>query len=176
MAKSAKSGGPLVGIVMGSDSDWELMQRCAAQLEEFSIPFEVRILSAHRTPVEAHGYAAGAAARGLKVVIAAAGMAAHLAGAMAAASPLPVIGVPMATGPLHGVDALLSTVQMPAGVPVATVGIGAAGAVNAAILAAQMLGLADVAIAGRVAAYRSAQADKVRMKDAAFAAKQPPGR
>jgi phosphoribosylaminoimidazole carboxylase PurE protein len=176
MVKSATTMQPLVGIIMGSDSDWQTMERCAAGLEEFRIPFEVRVLSAHRTPVETYQYASGAAERGLKVIIAAAGMAAHLAGALAAASPLPVIGVPMAAGPLNGIDALLSTVQMPSGVPVATVGIAAAGAANAAILAAQILALADPAIAGRVAAFRKAQADKVRSKDAAFAAKQPPGR
>lgn len=175
MAKADNGGKPVVGIIMGSDSDWETMQRCAKQLDELAVAYEVRILSAHRTPAEAHAYAAAAAEHGLKVIIAAAGLAAHLAGAMAAGSALPVIGVPMAAGPLNGIDALLSTVQMPPGVPVATVGIGAAGATNAAILAAQIIATADEALAARVAAFRTAQAQKVKTKDSAFAARQFPG-
>jgi phosphoribosylaminoimidazole carboxylase PurE protein len=175
MAKANKGETPLVAIIMGSDSDWETMQRCSQQLEELGVAFEVRILSAHRTPAEAHAFAAAAAGRGLKVIIAAAGLAAHLAGAMAAGSTLPVIGVPMEAGPLNGIDALLSTVQMPPGVPVATVGIGVCGAMNAAVLAAQILATADTAMAARVAEFRSAQAAKVKSKDAAFAARQFPG-
>ncbi len=176
MAKTKDGSKPLVSIVMGSDSDWETMQRCAQQLEELAIPFEVRIVSAHRTPVEAHKYAAAAQGRGLKVIVAAAGLAAHLAGAMAAGSALPVIGVPIAAGPLNGFDALLSTVQMPPGVPVATVGIGAPGATNAAILAAQILATADNSMAQRVQALRSEQAKKVKIKDVALGAKWPPAR
>jgi phosphoribosylaminoimidazole carboxylase PurE protein len=160
------SNKPIVGIVMGSDSDWETMQRCATQLEGLGIAHEVRVISAHRTPNEAHEYANTAQQRGLKVIIAAAGMAAHLAGAMAAGSALPIIGVPMAAGPLNGFDALLSTVQMPPGVPVATVGIGKAGATNAAILAGQILATADADMAQSVAKFRGDQSEKVRQKDA----------
>ena len=159
---------PLVGIVMGSDSDWQTMQRCAEQLAELDIEYEVRVISAHRTPDVAREYALTAQPRGLKVIIAAAGLAAHLAGAMAANSLLPVIGVPMAAGGLGGLDALLSTVQMPPGVPVATVAIGAPGATNAAILAGQMLALSDAALAARLADYRAAQAQKVIAKDEAL--------
>ena len=159
---------PLVGIVMGSDSDWETMERCAKQLEALGVPCEVRILSAHRTPGIAHDYARTAAERGLKVIIAAAGLAAHLAGAMAAGTSLPVIGVPMETGALNGLDALLSTVQMPPGVPVATVGIGKPGATNAAILAAQILATADATYAEPVTRFRAEQADKVVARDTAF--------
>ncbi|NLF31082.1 MAG: 5-(carboxyamino)imidazole ribonucleotide mutase [Planctomycetes bacterium] len=159
---------PLVGIVMGSDSDWETMERCAKQLEALGVPCEVRILSAHRTPGIAHDYARTAAERGLKVIIAAAGLAAHLAGAMAAGTSLPVIGVPMETGALNGLDALLSTVQMPPGVPVATVGIGKPGATNAAILAAQILATADATYAEAVTRFRAEQADKVVARDTAF--------
>jgi phosphoribosylaminoimidazole carboxylase PurE protein len=162
--------GPLIGIVMGSDSDWDTMRRCADQLTALGIPFEARIISAHRTPAVAHDYAAAAAGRGRKVIIAAAGLAAHLAGTMAAGSPLPIIGVPMATGPLNGFDALLSTVQMPPGVPVATVGIGKPGATNAAILAAQILATADPQVAERVRQFRASQTEKVAAKDAAFQA------
>lgn len=168
---AAAAGKPVVGIVMGSDSDWDTMERCAKQLASLGVAFEARVISAHRTPAVAHEYAATAADRGLKVIIAAAGLAAHLAGAMAAGSPLPVIGVPMAGGPLNGFDALLSTVQMPPGVPVASVGIGKAGASNAAILAAQILATADPAMAKAVADFRAAQAEKVRAKDAALASK-----
>ena len=159
---------PLVGIVMGSDSDWQTMQRCAEQLAELDIEYEVRVISAHRTPDVAHDYALTAQSRGLKVIIAAAGLAAHLAGVMAANSLLPVIGVPMAAGGLGGLDALLSTVQMPPGVPVATVAIGAPGATNAAILAGQMLALSDASLAARLSDYRAAQARKVIAKDEAI--------
>ena len=129
-----------------------------------------RVISAHRTPAIAHEYAGTAVERGLKVIIAAAGLAAHLAGAMAACTPLPVIGVPMAAGALNGFDALLSTVQMPPGVPVAAVGIGSPGATNAAILAAQILATADAAIAENVKQFRANQSEKVKAKDAALAA------
>ncbi len=159
------SGKPVVGIVMGSDNDWGTMQRCADQLKVFGVPFEVRVISAHRTPAVAHAYAAEAAGRGLKVIVAAAGMAAHLAGAMAANCPLPIIGVPIASGSLQGMDALLSTVQMPPGVPVATVGIGPAGATNAGILATQILGTGCPELAQRVEQFRREQSEKVQEKD-----------
>ncbi|MFW6145886.1 MAG: 5-(carboxyamino)imidazole ribonucleotide mutase [Planctomycetota bacterium] len=161
---------PLVGIVMGSNSDWETMERCAKQLEALGVPYEARIISAHRTPAVAHEYAWTAAERGLKVIIAAAGLAAHLAGAMAAGTPLPVIGVPMDAGALNGIDALLSTVQMPPGVPVATVGIGKPGATNAAILALQILATAGGAYADAVARFRAEQTDKIIDTNTAFQA------
>lgn len=168
MTQSAVSDKPLIGIVMGSDSDWQTMQRCASQLDVLGVPYEVRVISAHRTPDVAGDYAQSAAGRGMKVIVAAAGLAAHLAGTMAANSPLPVIGVPMASGALSGFDALLSTVQMPGGVPVATVAVGSAGATNAAILAAQILATADPALAERVVEFRQAQAERVKAKDAEF--------
>jgi 5-(carboxyamino)imidazole ribonucleotide mutase len=152
-----------VAIVMGSDSDWPVMQKAVAALGELAVGCDVRVLSAHRTPGEAAEFAATAARRGVKVVIAAAGMAAHLAGAMAAHTTLPVIGVPMASGALQGVDALLSTVQMPPGVPVATVGVGAAR--NAALLAAQILALADPALAAKLATHKKQMAEKVAEKN-----------
>jgi 5-(carboxyamino)imidazole ribonucleotide mutase len=131
----------LVGIVMGSDSDWETMQEATKTLEKFGIDYEVNIISAHRTPQKAHEYASSAEDRGLEVIIAAAGGAAHLAGVMAAWTVLPVVGVPMQTQLSGGLDSLLSTVQMPSGVPVACVATGKAGAKNSAILAAQILGV-----------------------------------
>jgi len=132
---------PQVGVVMGSDSDWPLMEATVKTLAQFGVPSETRVISAHRTPELATSYAAGAARRGLQVIIAAAGGAAHLAGVLAAHTILPVIGVPVKSGALDGLDALLSTVQMPSGIPVATVALGSAGAVNAAILAIQILAL-----------------------------------
>jgi len=146
---------------MGSRSDWETMQRCTAQLDALTVPYEIRILSAHRTPQLAHEYATTAADRGLKIIIAAAGLAAHLAGAMAAGTHLPVIGVPMAAGPLNGFDALLATVQMPPGVPVATVGLSTAGATNAAVLAAEILALSNPELTQRLLDRRAAQAKQV---------------
>ena len=131
---------PLVGIIMGSKSDLPVMEACTAQLEEFSVPYELVIASAHRSPAKVHEWASTAADRGLKVIIAAAGKAAHLGGVVAAYTPLPIIGVPMKTSDLGGMDSLLSMVQMPSGVPVATVAIG--GSKNAAILATQILGTA----------------------------------
>src|SRR6266508_6648309 len=130
---------PLVGIIMGSQSDWEVMRHCAAQLEELNVPHEVEVISAHRTPDLLFEYASSAAGRGLEVIIAAAGGAAHLAGGTAAKTLLPVLGVPIESKALHGMDSLLSIVQMPAGVPVATFAIGRAGAVNAALLAAAVV-------------------------------------
>ncbi len=138
---TSSAGAPLVGIVMGSDSDWPVMQAAAAALEEFGITFEVGVVSAHRMPQEMVDYGTSAVARGLKVIIAGAGGAAHLPGMLASLTPIPVIGVPVAVGTLDGMDSLLSIVQMPAGVPVATVAIG--NARNAGLLAARILGVAD---------------------------------
>jgi len=146
--------GKQVAILMGSDSDWETMSAAAKRLEAFGIGYDVRVLSAHRTPRRTAEYAAGAAARGVKVFICGAGGAAHLAGAVAAQTTLPVIGVPLDASSLNGLDALLATVQMPKGVPVATVAVGGAGAENAAILAAQILALADSALADKLAAFK----------------------
>ncbi len=160
----------LVAVVMGSDSDLSVMQSCVDQLREFGIEPAVRILSAHRTPQAAAEFARTAETRGVRVIIAAAGMAAHLAGAMAAWTTLPVIGVPLTSeGGLAGLDALLSTVQMPPGVPVATVAIGKAGARNAAILAVQILALADASLRDKLLQFRQRQEQKVREKDAGLA-------
>ena len=157
-----------VAIIMGSDSDLKAMQGAMDTLSALEIPFAVRILSAHRTPEAAAAFARGAKAEGFGVIIAAAGKAAHLAGAMAANTVLPVVGVPMKSSTLDGLDALLSTVQMPSGMPVATVAID--GAVNAALLAAQILALSDEALACRFEAYRAAQTAKVMEKDARISA------
>jgi len=155
-----------VAVVMGSDSDMEVMRGCIEQLGEFGIEAVVRIISAHRTPDVAAEFAEGAGKKGIKVIIAAAGMAAHLAGAIAGRTTLPVIGVPLiSSSGLEGVDALLSTVQMPPGVPVATVAIGKAGAKNAAILAVQILALSDDGLAGRLAEFKKQQVKKVIEKD-----------
>lgn len=156
---------PRVGIVMGSDSDLDRMRPCAQLLDEFRIAHEIRVISAHRTPDTAHEYATTAAERGLGVIIAAAGGAAHLAGVLASLTPLPVIGVPIQTSSLGGLDSLLSTVQMPTGVPVATVAIGKAGPVNAAILAAQILAGADPDLREKVVQYKARLAQKVAEAD-----------
>ncbi len=150
-----------IGIIMGSQSDWSTMQHTAEALDRLGIGYETRIISAHRTPARLHDYAGSAEGRGLKAIIAGAGGAAHLAGVTAALTPLPVLGVPMESRGLGGLDSLLSIVQMPAGVPVATFAIGRAGAVNAALFAAQIIGLADPAVAARLAAYRKTQADAI---------------
>ncbi len=155
----------MISIVMGSKSDLPVMEETAKQLKEFGIPCEIRILSAHRAPEAVIEYAGGAEERGVKVIIAAAGMAAHLAGVCAAKSCLPVIGVPMDAAPLKGMDSLLSTVQMPAGVPVATVAIGKAGAKNAAILAAQILGVGDPKIRDAIRAFKKQRAEAVLKDD-----------
>jgi 5-(carboxyamino)imidazole ribonucleotide mutase len=152
---------PLVGVIMGSTSDWETMQHTALTLDGLGIPYEKRVISAHRSPQLAHEWTTGAAGRGLQVVIAAAGGAAHLAGVVAALTALPVLGVPMESASLKGMDSLLSIVQMPAGIPVATFAIGKAGAINAALFAAAMLGLSDPRIKAAVDAYRTAQTEKV---------------
>jgi phosphoribosylaminoimidazole carboxylase PurE protein len=158
-----------VAIVMGSDSDMKVMKSCIEQLGDFGIEPIVRIISAHRTPEIAADFAENAAENGIKVIIAAAGMAAHLAGAMAAKVTLPVIGVPLDSGGgLGGMDALLSTVQMPPGVPVATVAIGKAGAKNAAIFAVQILALADAGFSEKLADFKQQQKEKVIKKDTAI--------
>jgi len=151
---------------MGSDSDWSVMADAAAALAEFDIPTEVRVLSAHRTPGAMFNYARSAADRGLEVIIAGAGGAAHLPGMVASATPLPVIGVPVPLGRLDGLDSLLSIVQMPAGVPVATVSIG--GARNAGLLAVRILGASDAALRARMVAFADRLAESVQAKDAAL--------
>ncbi len=155
-------GRPLVGIIMGSKSDLPVMREAVLVLEALKVPFEVRILSAHRTPADTAAYASGAEKRGIGVIIAGAGGAAHLAGVVASHTILPVIGVPVDSGPLKGLDALLATVQMPGGVPVATVAIGRAGAKNAGILAAEILATGDKALRRRLKRQRSAMARAVR--------------
>ena len=152
---------PLVGILVGSKSDWETMEHASKLLSELGVPHEVRVLSAHRTPDQLFTCAGTAEARGLEVIIAAAGGAAHLAGVTAAKTVLPVLGVPMESDSLKGLDSLLSTVQMPGGVPVGTLAIGRAGAINAALLAAAILGIKDAAYRDAVRSYRAAQARKI---------------
>jgi 5-(carboxyamino)imidazole ribonucleotide mutase len=152
---------PLVGIIMGSTSDWETMQHVAQTLEAVGIPYEKRVISAHRTPKLMYEWGTTARARGLKVVIAGAGGAAHLAGVAAALTPLPVLGVPIESASLKGLDSLLSMVQMPGGVPVATFAIGKPGAINAALCAAAILSLSDAKIRKALDDYRAAQAKKV---------------
>jgi phosphoribosylaminoimidazole carboxylase PurE protein len=156
----------MVGIVMGSDTDFPVMSEAGKTLGKFGIAYEMEVLSAHRTPARAHEYATTALKRGLKVVIAAAGAAAHLAGVMAANTTLPVIGVPMASSTLAGLDALLATVQMPGGIPVATMAIDKAGAVNAAIFAAEILGLSDPDLARKLVEHKEALAKSVAEKNA----------
>lgn len=153
-----------VGIVMGSQSDWETMQHAARVLTDFRVPFEALIVSAHRTPKRLFGYALSAAPRGLKVIIAGAGGAAHLPGMMASLTTLPVLGVPVESKALDGLDSLLSIAQMPAGVPVGTLAVGKAGALNAALLAIAMLALGDKKLAQNWRAWRSAQTASVAMK------------
>ena len=157
---------PIVGVVMGSQSDLEIMERCFKELDAFGIAYETRIISAHRTPEVADEYAAAAAQRGIKVIIAAAGMSAALSGVLAARTTLPVIGVPINSGPLVGVDAALSTMQMPPGVPVACMAIGKAGATNAAILAAEILALSDEELGRKVREFRKQQGEQVKQDDA----------
>jgi len=156
---------PLVGIVMGSRSDWETMQHAAQKLEALGVPHEVRIVSAHRTPDVLFDYAATAASRGLRAIIAGAGGAAHLPGMLAAKTAVPVLGVPVQSKALNGMDSLLSIVQMPAGIPVATFAIGNAGASNAALFAAAMLASGDAEIADALAKFRARQTDDVANND-----------
>ena len=157
---------PLVGLVMGSDSDWPVLEPAAAALREFDVPYEVGVVSAHRTPRRMLEYAEGAADRGLRVIVAGAGGAAHLPGMVAAATPLPVIGVPRPLDRLDGLDSLLSIVQMPAGVPVATVSIG--GGRNAGLLAVRILAAGDDALRAAVVRFQSALAESVVARDAAL--------
>ena len=157
-----------VGIIMGSDSDLPIVQKAVDMLKSLKIPYEVHIYSAHRTPVEARDFAINARANGFGALICAAGMAAHLAGAIAANTTLPVIGIPCKGGMMDGLDALLATVQMPTGIPVATVAINGAG--NAALLAAQIIAVEDAELAAKLDAKRAADAAKVLQKDAAIAA------
>jgi 5-(carboxyamino)imidazole ribonucleotide mutase len=158
--------GPAVGIIMGSQSDWDTMQHAAQTLDRLGIAHETRIISAHRTPKRLFDYAASAKSRGLKVIIAGAGGAAHLPGMAAAMTPLPVLGVPVQSRALQGLDSLLSIVQMPAGVPVATFAIGQAGAVNAALFAAAILAGDDPAVADALDRWRQTQTDAVAEKPA----------
>lgn len=153
-----------VAVIMGSDSDWPVVKAACAQLKEFGIPYEAHILSAHRTPAEAAAFASGARANGFGAIICAAGMAAHLAGAFAANTTLPVIGIPMKGGAMDGLDALLATVQMPSGIPVATVALN--GAKNAAVLAAQILAVSDEALAAKLDAARVVMSEQISAKEA----------
>ncbi len=157
----ADSKVPIVGVIMGSKSDWEYMAAAAEVMEELQVPHEVRIMSAHRTPDITLEYSASAAGRGLRVIIAGAGGAAHLAGVVAAKTILPVIGVPMPTTSLNGIDSLLSIVQMPKGVPVATMAIGKAGAANAGLMAAQIIALSDAKLGERLVKWRAARAQEL---------------
>jgi 5-(carboxyamino)imidazole ribonucleotide mutase len=158
------TGKAVVGIIMGSQSDWPTLKKAADILDELQVPFETRIVSAHRTPERLYEYAKSAKSRGLKVIIAGAGGAAHLPGMTASLTPLPVLGVPIATTALGGQDSLYSIVQMPAGVPVGTLAIGEAGATNAGLLAAQILALADAPLLQRLEAHRAARTAKVAVE------------
>jgi len=155
---------PLIGIIMGSSSDWETMRHAAETLEALGVPHETRVVSAHRTPQRLYDYAHGAKDRGLKAIIAGAGGAAHLPGMAASMTALPVLGVPVESKALKGMDSLLSIVQMPAGIPVGTLAIGKAGAINAALLAAAMLASSDETLAARLAEWRSKQTEAVPEK------------
>lgn len=157
----AQNASPLVGVIMGSRSDWPVMAKACEMLDALGVAYEMKVVSAHRTPKRLYDYASGAKARGLKVIIAGAGGAAHLPGMTASMTPLPVIGVPIQSKALKGLDSLLSIVQMPAGVPVATVAIGEAGAANAGLLAASMLATSDEKLAERLDKWRAAQTDAV---------------
>ncbi|HEX5819825.1 MAG TPA: 5-(carboxyamino)imidazole ribonucleotide mutase [Gemmatimonadales bacterium] len=152
---------PLVGIVMGSDSDWDTMQAAAKRLQDFGVPYEARVVSAHRTPDLLFQYATEAAERGLRCIIAGAGGAAHLPGMLASKTTVPVLGVPVASRQLKGLDSLLSIVQMPAGVPVATFAIGEAGAANAALFAVSVLALVNPTLDAKLSAFRAAQTERV---------------
>lgn len=168
MTQATGNKRPLVGVLLGSDSDLPVMNKCLRTLDKFEVPYEVAVSSAHRTPEKTAAYAKTAQRRGLKVLICAAGGAAHLAGAVAAHTTLPVVGVPLAATPLAGVDALYATVQMPPGVPVATTAVGEFGAVNAALLAVRIMALSDEALRKKLAAYKKALGRKVAAKHAAL--------
>lgn len=171
-----KKSNARVAILLGSDSDWEVMSAAARCLDSFGIAYDAHVMSAHRTPARVAEYVSAARGRGIGVIVAGAGAAAHLAGVVAAHTTLPVIGVPLAATGLNGLDALLATVQMPAGVPVATVAIGKAGAENAGILAAQILATADPALARRLAKFKEDMASKVERKDATLQANLKAGK
>lgn len=156
---------PLVAVVMGSDSDFDVVGKCIQTLEDFDIPYDARVCSAHRTPDQAHAFASTARLKGFRILIAAAGGAAHLAGVMASLTTIPVIGIPIQTPTLGGADSLYSTVQMPSGVPVATVSIGDAGAVNAALLAAEILALHDESLHDRIQSFRATMRRTVAEKN-----------
>ncbi|MBQ6829127.1 MAG: 5-(carboxyamino)imidazole ribonucleotide mutase [Thermoguttaceae bacterium] len=160
-----------VGILMGSDSDWDKINGVAKALDEFNVGYEIHVMSAHRTPDQVLEYASTAKSRGLRVIIAAAGGAAHLAGVVASHTPLPVIGIPVKTDMMGGLDSLLATVQMPGDVPVATVGTGSGGARNAGLLAVQILALSDETLAAAYDEFKRKLVDKIAAKDAAFQAK-----
>ncbi len=160
-----KENDPIVSVVMGSDSDHPVMKEAASVLKEFGVPHELLLTSAHRSPERTATFAEGAAGRGIKIIIAGAGMAAHLAGVIASLTPLPVLGVPIDSSPLSGMDALLSTVQMPGGIPVATMAIGKAGAKNAALMAIRILALEDGGLRSRLDAYIKSLADDVKERN-----------
>jgi 5-(carboxyamino)imidazole ribonucleotide mutase len=166
----AATNRPIVGIVMGSDSDWPKIKGVAAALQEFDVPFEVHVMSAHRTPDVVREFAATAVDRGLRVLIAAAGGAAHLAGVVASHTTLPVIGIPVVTEMMGGLDSLLSTVQMPGDVPVATVAAGSGGARNAGLLAVEILALSDATLQQKLVAFKKQLAEKIAARNAAFQA------
>ena len=162
MSRTSKPKPPVVGVVMGSDSDWNVMQHAALVLEEFKVPYEARVVSAHRTPDDMFRYAEQAASRGLQIVIAGAGGAAHLPGMIASKTTLPVLGVPVTSRALLGLDSLLSIAQMPRGIPVATFAVGEAGAANAALFAVAVLANANSTLARKLSAFRSRQRSKVK--------------
>jgi len=166
-ARKKRVAPPEVGIVMGSDSDWSIVKSAAETLGDFGVSFEVRVISAHRTPELAAAYAASAEERGLKVLLSAAGGAAHLGGVLAAHTVLPVIGIPIKGGALNGIDSLLATIQMPAGIPVATVTLGSAGPINAALFAVQILAVSRAGLRRKFAAYKLQLKEKVHKGNAA---------
>lgn len=166
MSTAVKSVAPVVAVVMGSKSDYDVMKECARVLSDFNVSHVVRVLSAHRTPDRAHEFAATAEEQGIEIIIAAAGKAAHLAGVLAAFTTLPVLGVPMTTSDLGGLDSLLSMVQMPAGIPVGTTAIGKAGAQNAALLAIAILALSDAGLRAALKEYRAKMRSEVEAADA----------
>jgi phosphoribosylaminoimidazole carboxylase PurE protein len=166
MAENSRQSKPLVGVIMGSDTDLPVMMEAGRTLATFGIPYEMEVMSAHRTPARVHEYASSATERGLRCIIVGAGGAAHLAGVVAAVTTLPVIGVPLATSALNGLDALLATVQMPGGIPVATMAIDKAGAVNAAIFAAQIIAVGDPAMRQKLAEQKKKLAQSVAEKNA----------
>nr|WP_070960582.1 5-(carboxyamino)imidazole ribonucleotide mutase [Hyphomonas sp. Mor2] len=162
MTQTSNSDTPVVGVIMGSQSDWPVMEKACAILDELGVAYEAQIVSAHRTPQRLYDYATGAKAKGLKVIIAGAGGAAHLPGMAASMTPLPVLGVPVQSRALSGIDSLLSIAQMPKGVPVGTLAIGEAGAANAGILAASIIALEETSVAEKLDAFRAAQTDAVQ--------------